>query len=466
MAQQAVPRRMRVFIIIWFGQLVSLIGSGLTGFGLAVWLYERTGSVTLFALNTLCFILPQLLFSPLAGALVDRWDRRRAMILSDAGAGLSTLFLALLLLTGRLQVWHVYLGTAVNALFGTFQWPAYSAATTLLVPRQHLGRAGGLVQLGEAVSQLIAPAMAGALLVSVGLEGIMVLDFATFAFAVLTLLAVRIPRPEISAEGAAGQGSLRQEAVFGWQYIVARPGLLGLLIYFSVINFLWGMVNPLLVPMLLELTTPDVLGFLASVVGVGMLLGTLVMSAWGGPRRRVLGVLGFELIASLLVTLIGLRTSIPLITAALFGAMFCMPIVNGSSQALWQSKVEPDLQGRVFAVRRMIAMAASPLAYVIVGPLADKVFEPLMALDGPLAGSVGRVIGSGPGRGSGLMFVVVGLLSLAATIVAYLNPRIRLVEDELPDVIADVDARAGSELDDGPARETVEKVKQVTVTAN
>jgi MFS transporter, DHA3 family, macrolide efflux protein len=441
--RRRLPRSgMATFTTIWFGQLVSLLGSGLTGFGLGVWLYERTGSVTLFALNTLCYVLPQTLFSPFAGALVDRWDRRRAMILSDAGAGLSTLFLAVLLYTGRLEIWHVYVATAVNALFATFQWPAYSAATTLLVPRRHLGRASGMTQAAEAISQLVTPALAGLLLVVIGLKGIMLIDFATFAFAALTLLVVRIPRPETSAEGAESKGSLLREAAFGWKYIRARPGLLGLLLFFATINFLGGMTNPLLIPMVLQLTTPDVLGYLASIVGVGMLLGTLLMGVWGGPRRRVLGVLGFELIAGALTVLLGLRPSLPLITAAAFGMMFCMPIVNGSSQALWQSKVAPDLQGRVFAVRRMIAMAASPLAYIIVGPLADGVFEPLMAADGYLAGSLGQIMGTGPGRGSALLISLMGVVSVAAAVVAYLNPRIRRVEDELPDAVPDEAPRA------------------------
>jgi DHA3 family macrolide efflux protein-like MFS transporter len=427
----------KTFVVIWFGQLVSLVGSGLTSFALGVWLYQQTGSVTLFALNALFFTLPQMVFSPFAGALVDRWDRRWAMIISDAGAGLTTLLLAALLLFGRLEYWHIYVATFFNALFGAFQWPAYSAATTLLVPKKHLGRAGGMVQLGEAISQLVAPAFAGVLLVTIGLRGIILIDFGTFAFAVITLLVVRIPRPEVSAQGAASKGSLWKEAAFGWRYIVVRPGLLGLLVFFSASNFLWGMVNPLLFPTVLSMTTPDVLGYLASIVGLGMLAGTLVMSAWGGPRRRVNGILGFEMIQGLLAIVMGLRPSVALLAGAGVGILFCSPIVNGSSQALWQSKVHPDLQGRVFAVRRMIAMAASPLAYIVVGPLADKVFEPLMAVDGPLAPSVGRIIGTGPGRGNALMFIVIGFLSIVVGTAAYLYPRIRLVEDELPDAIPD-----------------------------
>ena len=430
-------RSMRTFLTIWAGQFVSLIGSGLTGFGIGVWLYQETGSVTLLALNDLFFILPQMLFSPFAGALVDRWDRRTAMIVSDAGAGASTLFLALMLWAGRLEVWYVYLATAANALFGAFQWPAYSAATTLLVPKKHLGRAGGMVQIGEAVSQLVSPALAGTLLALIGLPGIMLIDFATFGFAVFTLLMVRIPRPPASAEGDMAQGSLWREAVFGWKYITARPGLLGLLLFFAVSNFLAGMMYPLLIPMLLDMTSPAVLGYVASIVGVGMLAGTLVMSAWGGPKRRIVGVLGFEALSGVLMMVIGFKTLVPVIAVMGFGILFCMPIVNASSQALWQSKVEPDLQGRVFAVRRMIAMSASPLAYLAVGPLADRVFEPLMAAGGPLAGSVGRVIGVGPGRGYSLMFIVMGGLVTLTALVAYAYPRVRLVEVELPDAVTD-----------------------------
>jgi len=233
MTQRTAAGGLRIFSVIWSGQLVSTIGSGLTGFALGVWIYEQTGSVTLFALNMLAFALPNLLVAPLAGALADRWDRRIVMILSDSGAGLSTLAIALLMLTNQLEIWHIYVATAFSSAFSTFQWPAYSAATTLLVPKQHLGRAGGMTQIGEAASQLISPILAGALYVTAGLESIILIDFATFAFAIFTLLLVRFPRPETTAEGEAGKGSLLQEALYGWKYITVRAGLLGLLLYFA-----------------------------------------------------------------------------------------------------------------------------------------------------------------------------------------------------------------------------------------
>jgi MFS family permease len=440
----------RTFVAVWLGQLVSTVGSGLTSFALGVWVYQETGSTTLFALNLLAFALPNLLLSPISGVAADRWDRRLVMIMSDCGAALSTFAAGLLIFTGSLEVWHVYLLTAVNAAFTSFQWPAYSAATTLLVPKEHLGRAGGMVQIGEAISQLISPAVAGALMVTVGLEGVVVLDFATFLFAIGTLVFVRFPQPEETEEGKAGRGSFWKEFFYGWQYITARPGLFGLLMIFAANNFFFGLMYPLLVPMLLEMTTADVVGYLFSLVGVGMLVGTVVMSLWGGPKRRIHGVLGFMMVQGFFMIFLGIRPSLVIMSIAGFLMMFMNPIINGSSQALWQSKVAVDVQGRVFAVRRMFAWIAMPMAYILAGPLADYVFNPLLVEGGALAESVGKVIGVGQGRGSGFLFIWLGCLTLLVSFLGYIYPRVRLVEDELPDAVPD-DAHAQRSADEPAA---------------
>ena len=435
--QKTTTGGIRIFSVIWFGQLISTVGSGLTSFALGVWIYEQTGSTTLYAMSILAFTLPTLIMSPIAGALVDRWDRRWAMILSDTGAGLSTLVVWLLLTNDNLQIWHIYVATVFNAAFSTFQWPAYSAVTTLLVPKKHLGRAGGMVQIGEAVSQLISPVVAGALFVATGLNGIILIDFVTFGIAVLTLLAVRVPSPEATEEGQEGKGSLLQEAAFGWKYITARPGLTGLLAYFAAINFASGFFGPLLVPMMLDLADPDAMGLVFSVVGLGMLAGTLIMSAWGGPKRRILGILLPGAAMGFFTIFMGLRPSLVLISASGFLMMLFMPILNGSSQALWQSKTAPDIQGRVFAVRRMFAWIAQPLAIILAGPLVERVFRPLMEEGGRLAPSVGRLIGVGPSRGTGLMLMVMGVFVIVISVVAYAYPRLRLVEAESPDFVSD-----------------------------
>jgi DHA3 family macrolide efflux protein-like MFS transporter len=427
-------RAMLTFIVIWLGQLVSLTGSGLSGFALGLWVYQRTGSVTQFALISLFVMLPTILLSPLAGALVDRWDRRWVMILSDAGAGFSTLMVASLLISGRLEVWHIYLAAAVSSAFGAFQSPAYLAVIGLLVPKQHLGRTGGMVQIGQAASDILAPALAGLLVLTIQIWGVILIDFATFAFAVFTLLWVRVPRPEIVADETITNNSLLREVAQGWTYIVARRGLLGLLVYLAVVNsFLGGMVGPLITPMVLSFASTSVLGMVISVAGSGMLIGSLVMSAWGGPKRRIASVLGFELMAGLFILLIGLRPSALLVAAGAFGAHFAIPLVRGANLAIWQSKVTPHLQGRVFAAQRMIVSSATPLASLAAGPLADGVFDPLLAEGGPLATSVGAVVGVGAGRGIGLLFIALGILTALTTCVAFLSPCIRLVEDELAD---------------------------------
>jgi hypothetical protein len=277
--------------------------------------------------------------------------------------------------------------------------------------------------------------LAGVLVKTIQLEGVILIDFATFAFAVITLLPVRFPAPPKPATVKQEQESFWHEMTLGWKIIAARPGLVGLLGASTVINFLWGMVGALIVPMILGFTSSDALGFIISIAGTGMLAGSLVMSLWGGPRRRINGVLGFEFISGLCFMLIGLRPSFWPTAIGAFCAHITIAIVFGSDQAIWQSKIEPGVQGRVFAAQHMIARAASPLAYLLAGPLADQIFGPLLVTDGLLASSIGRVVGIGPGRGIGLLFIVMGAIKMVVTLVSYANPRIRFVEDELPDAI-------------------------------
>jgi len=433
--QPAIKHKLSVFGLVWFGQLISLLGSGLTSFALGVWVYQSTGSVTQFALISFFTTLPGILLLPVAGALIDRWDRRWAMILSDTGAGMCTLIIAILLLTGQLQVWHIYILSAISSAFSAFQWPAYSAAITLLVPKQHLGRASGMVQFGQAGAQIAAPLLAGLLVTRIQIQGVILIDFATFLFAVFTLFLVHIPRPPATTEGKAGKGSLLREAAYGWTYVNQRPGLLGLLLLFAALNLTIAMATVLLTPLVLSFADAEVLGSVLSVAGGGMLAGGLVMSAWGGPKRRIRGVLGGALLSGAILCLMGLRPNALLIAGAAFVFPFCTQIIVGCSQAIWQSKVAPDIQGRVFAIRRMVAWSSAPLAYIAAGPLVDNLFEPLLAIEGPLANSIGQIIGTGAGRGNGLLLIILGLFVMMVTVGAFIYPRLRLLEDELPDAI-------------------------------
>ena len=435
---------MRTFWIVWAGQLVSLIGTNLTFFGLSVWVFEETGSVTLLATVLLASQLPAIVVGPVAGSLVDRWDRRHAMILADAGAAIGTVALVVAYLMGGLTIWTIAVAVAVAGFFQAFQWPAYHAAMAVIVPKDRFGRASGMVQLAEAVGQLGGPLLAGILLVVGGLGAVFAVDVLSFMVAVGTLLAVRFPRPPRSDVGVEGAGTLWHETRFGFRYLWERPGLFGLLVYFAVLNLAFAFFGPLFIPLGLSMTSAAGLGTAFSIASAGMLAGSVVAGAWGGPRRRVLGLVVAGALVGIAFGSVGLRPSIVWATAAAFVGFVILPTGNTASQALWLAKVEADMQGRVAAIRRFFSQLMVPIAYVVVGPLADRVFEPAMADDGRLAGILGPIFGTGPGRGYALFFTVIGLAVLVISAITYAVPAVRHLERDIPDAVQDPDDPASS----------------------
>lgn len=431
----------RVFSVIWVGQLASNLGSAMTSFGLAIWVYQETGSATQLAMIVLASRLPMLLASPFVGVLVDRWDRRWAMIVSDTGAALGTLVTMVLLLAGNLEVWHLYLTLSFSGLFQAFQFPAYSAATTLLVSKEHYARASGLVQLAGSVGQVAAPIIAAIVVVGSGLTSLFIADFVTFLVAVGTLLFVRFPSAERSERRGAGIGGLLGEAREGLDFVLGRRALLILMLSFVVVNFAFGFQGVLLVPLLLIIADAETAGLVVSISAFAFVAGSLGLSVWGGPKNRIAGVYLPIMAMGVGLILIGIRPIVGFVVTGLVLMSATNPIASGSSQSLWQSKVPPSLQGRVFALRQMSAIAAAPIAFLSAGVLADRFFEPLMIDTG---GHLEALFGSGPGRGMGLMFVLAGLLVMTTAAVAHRNPRIRTLEVEVPDLEPrEVPARAG-----------------------
>lgn len=435
---------MKTFLVVWFGQFFSVIGSALTAFGLGIWVLQETGSVTQFSMIILSATLPSILLLPLAGVIVDRFKRKWIMVISDGVAGLSTLVLFALLLTNQLEIWHIYIITAISSLFSSLQMPAYQSTVSLLVPKKQLGRANGLMQLADASSIVIAPITAGFLLYSFGIHAVIIIDVVTFLIAITTLLLVKLPELEQEHTEKLNAASFIKEAKFGWNYIKERPGLKWLLVYFAVINFLLGFFNVLIQPLILALSNEQVLGTVISITGIGMLAGSILMSSWGGPTSKIKGLFGFGLVVGMGTAIAGMSESLVIITIALTGSLFCLPISNASSRVLWQSKVDPKVQGRVFALRAMIGRSLSPLAIILAGPVVEKVFQPLMVTDGALSASVGSIIGVGDGRGIGLLFICIGLVHVFSTIIIYLNPRVRQLEEELPDAIDEREVKAAT----------------------
>ena len=435
-AQSKQPRGMTGFSIVWFGQLVSLLGTSMSGFGLMIWAWQVTGKATPLALMGVFMAAPSLLVSPFAGALVDRWNRKLVMAISDFAAGLSTIAIFVLYLTNNLQIWHLYAAGAFASVFQSFQWPAFSAAISTMLPKEQYARAAGMMSIAQALSTIAAPPMAGVLLVWIGLQGILMIDIVTFVFAVVMILLVAIPQPKTSAAGAQSKGSLLSEAGFGFRYIVARPSLLGLQLMFFTINFLNAFQFALLAPMILARTNSSstILGTVQSAFGIGGLLGGILLSVWGGPKRKVHGVLiGMMLGSFASGVLMGLGGGVVMWSVAAFLSMLILPILNGSNQAIWQAKVPPDIQGKVFSVRIMIAQISSPLAMALIGPLADRIFEPRMAVGGSWSGIFGGMIQPGVGAGIALIMVLSGIIGMGAPLIGYMIPAIRNAEDLIPD---------------------------------
>jgi MFS family permease len=429
------PQDMKTFLVIWIGQLVSMLGSGLTSFALAVWIFAQTGKATPFALTVLFGNLPRILLLPVAGSLADRWNRRWVMILSDVGNALVTISVLILVLFGNLQFWHIYLIVTLGSIFSAFQEPAYTASITMLVPKKDLSRANGMMQLGQALEMIITPIIAGVLFIAIGLSGILIIDFVTFLFAVGALLVVHIPQPK-RTETADVKPSVWADARFGWNYLQARPGLFGLLWYFAMVNFLLNWSGVLIGPMILARFPASTLGMVQMVVGLGMLAGGILSSVWAGPKRRIPVVIGCIGLAMLGMIVAGLRPSPYFAAGGLFWLMIFIPLASVSSQTVFQSKVPPELQGRVFSIRSTISRSVMPVSYLIAGPLADRVFGPLMEVNGAWANTFLRVwLGTGAGRGIGLMFVISATVGILVSLLAYASPRIRHLEAELPDAL-------------------------------
>lgn len=429
---------MRIFLIVWLGQIVSLLGSGLTEFALGVWVYQTTGSITQFALISLCIHLPNIIVSPFAGAIVDRWDRRWAMILSDSVTGVAAIVVLTLVLQNRLEIWHIYVGVAISSVFNAFQWPAYLAAIAQLVPKDNLSRANGMVQIAGAVAKISGPIVAGFLLSAVRLEGVLFIDLCTFVFAIVTLLCVRFPKFERTSTPSkkVNLDRLWGDIVSGWNYIIQRPGLRTLTMFFAISYFSEGMLQVLFWPFVLSVASSEALGMVLSISGCGMLLGSVAIGAWGGPKRRVYGILGFVSLQGLCLCFGGIQASVIGAAVSGFGYLFARPIIASCNQAIWQSKVPFDLQGRVFSLQGALERSLLVFAHLSAGPLVDGLLEPMMADNGLLADSVGRFLGTGDGRGISFLFLVLGISTIVVAIAAYRTPRLRRIEQELPDAIA------------------------------
>jgi len=424
------------FYVIMLGQLVSTVGSSMTRFGLGIWVLAETGDITAYTVLLFFAVLPLGVGSLFAGPLVDRWNRRAVLIGGNTIASFSTLIVVLLFFTDTLALWHLYIALTINGVANAFVLPALEASIPLLVDKAQLGRAAGLTQMIQAFEIILGPALAGLLIGSLGIGAIFVVDFITFGATILALALSAIPQP-ISNQPQTSQQTLWQEFTFGVRYIQKRPTFLYLMGFITLTMFLMpGIGYALVTPLVLSFASEEAAGFVLSSFGIGSLLSGILLTVWGGPKRRMHGMLIAMALAGVSCIVVGLRESVLLMAFGISGIGVTFLFMIGLNRVIWQVKAAPEVLGRVFSLRIALGVAAQSVGILIAGPLAEHLFEPLMMDKGGLVISIGQLIGTGPGRGMALMYIIVGLLLIGLAILSALLPQIRLMEDHIPDYVA------------------------------
>jgi len=363
------------FLAVWSGQAFSLVGSELVRFALIWWLTERTASATTLAIAAAVSRVPAIVLGPFAGALIDRWDRRWVLIVSDALIALFTALLAALYWLGIVRVWHVYAILFLRALGDTFQSPTMRASTPLMVPDARLARVAGMNQALSGVVAIAAPPLGALLLAVWPIQRILWLDMVTAALAIAPLLFVRIPQPEIAATQHGERPSALREMAEGARYLWGRRGLSLLVATSALITFAVApaaALIPLLVREHFRMGATQY-AWMGSAYGIGVVAGGLLLSGWGGFRRRMVtslvGLVGAGL--GLLVVGAASATAFWLALAGIALAGFMVPLNGGPRQAICQSLVPPEMQGRFFTLSDSVHQAMAPLGLGISGPLAD-----------------------------------------------------------------------------------------------
>ena len=367
---------MKPFFTIWIGQIFSLLGSELVQFALVWWLTKTTGSATVLALAAMMAVLPRVLISPIAGALVDRWNRRVVMILADGLIALAVIVLAVLFALDQVQIWQVFALMFIRATGAAFHWPAMQASTTLMVPEKHLSRIAGLNQALWGMASIAAPLLAALLLEVLSIQAILMIDVITAVLAITPLFFIYIPQPErAETTEQTPKPSIATDLSEALRYLKAWPGLLMVLVIAMVVNLLAFPAMSLQPLLVTEHFAGGALqlAWLQSAVGIGMVAGGLTLSVWGGFKRRVVtGLLALGL-SGIGFAVVGAApaNALPLAVGAMFLAWFMNAIANGSLFAALQATVPADMQGRVFTLLQSGAGAMVPLGLAIAGPLAS-----------------------------------------------------------------------------------------------
>ena len=406
-------KQLHSFLLLWGSQTVSQLGTAITDYAIIIWVYSQKGTASSVTLLTVCSFLPTIFLRFLAGSVVDRWNKKRIMLIADLLAACGTLAVFVLHSADVLQIWHLYVINFLLSLMNAFQEPASFVAVSMLVPEEHYARASGLQGFSGAAVSILAPALGALLLAYGGLELVLIVDLATFAIAFLVLLfLIRIPEME---KQETKDEPFSQTCMAGIRYLREHKAILRITLFLAVINFLAKLGNDgMLSPFILGRTgnNQPVLGAVESFTALGVLAGSLIVTLTKPAKKRIPLIFittGLIFFGNIIQSL----TSRPWIwCAAAFGSYLFAAVMNVNMDTLMREKVPLEMQGRVFSAKSTLQNFTIPIALLLGGLLADTVFEPFMLADSPLQRILTCLFGTGKGTGIGLMFFIVGIAGM------------------------------------------------------
>lgn len=422
------------YCYLLLGQTISMLGSTLTTFALSVWVFRQNESVIEFSMIVIASIVPMALLSPFAGNLADKYNRKTILMIGQTVAVLITAAMAYLYWSEKLSVNYIILLTIIGTSFNALVLPAIQASITLLVPADDLNKANGMFQLASGLIKLIAPALAGYLMVSYGMKTIFIIDFITFAVGVISLALTKIPQPETSvARKELPNESAFEKITFSVRYLKSKPGLLALTLVSAGVYLAAAGVFILIPPLVLSFSDEMALGSILSSSGIGVIIGSLIVISYNNPQQRFSRWVMFSttyISCGFIVFTFNANITVMSVIAAL--TSLGVPIWLTCDQTLIQKKCAIDVQGRIFGFRNFLFTLSPGFAIALVGPLSDYVFEPLMQPGQYLAEHLGGIFGVGKGRGIALMIALFGTFGLVVTLIGWCIPAIRQIDTALP----------------------------------